>query len=188
MSTTKKLAIGCIGLVVVGIGCSVLASGAGLWGVAQVGNEMANASATEAAAPGGSRESAVDLNADVKVGDLVYTVTEARSETTLTDDNGIYEPKTAQGKYVIVHYTVRNEGKEMRSVWGLELVDDQGRSFQETTMIGFVPDDEECIFTTMNPGLSETCTKIFEVPADAAGLVFHISGLLDGDAFVNTGQ
>ncbi len=166
------------GLVVLCGGGFMLLSAMGLWGVAQVAEESNKQSTAEAAAPGGSYDTAVDIGTPVTVGDLSYTVTEASTEA------------ADQGKLIVVHYTVSNGGTEAKSVWSLDLVDGQGRKFQETTIFGspHVPDGQECIFTTMNPGMSETCTKLFEVPADAAGLAFHVSGILDGDAFVKTGQ
>lgn len=178
----KKAFLLIVGLVVLCGGSFLVLSTMGILGMGEAIEQAEKA-------PGGSRETAVGLQTAVTVGDLVYTVTEARTETMLEDESGLFEPVTAQGKYVLVRYAVENAGKDMNTVWSLELVDDSERQFQETTFVGdYVPQGEDCIFTSINPGMSETCTKVFEVPADASGLMFHISGIgLTESAYVDLG-
>ena len=126
-------------------------------------------------APGGMRESALAIGQEFAIGDMAYTVLEAKNAgPTLQATDGFSGPITADGGgvYVVVRYTAKNNGKSSSSMDEPVLEDDQSRIFGSSSTFGsYVPKEEHCIFEMMNAGLSETCQDIYQVPADANGLM-----------------
>lgn len=130
-------------------------------------------------APGGARETAFAIGQEFAVGDLAYTVTEATmAGPTLQATDGFSGPITADGGgvFVVVRFTAKNNGKTSASISKPTLQDSQDRTFSHTTTFGaYVPEEEHCTLEVMNAGLSETCQDVYQVPADAAGLVARFS-------------
>jgi hypothetical protein len=161
----KKALLLIVGLVVLCGGGFMLLSIAGLVGMGEAIEEAESQ-------PGGSRNTAVAAGEALLVDDLEYVVKEATVHETLEDRDGLFAPMTPDGGglFVLVRYDVKNAGSSQASVWGMSLEDGQERRFTSTyAMDGFMPDGENCVLESMNPGLSESCAKVFQVPPDAIG-------------------
>lgn len=126
-------------------------------------------------APGGTRETAFAVGQEFAVGDMAYTVLEAKDAgPTVQALDSFSGPITADGggTFIVVRYTVKNNGKSGASLDKFVLEDDQARVFGHTTTFGaYVPEEEHCTLEMMNAGLSETCQDLYQVPADAKGLM-----------------
>lgn len=112
------------------------------------------------------------IGQDVTVGDARWKILEARDlGKELKSDNEFIKPKTTAGKFVLVRLEVENRKTEAATYGGINLVDGKGRKFERyTEQFGFVPEAESCVLKQLNPNLPATCSEIFELPADAAGL------------------
>lgn len=170
----KKIVLGCLGVIVLGVvgfaGCTAM-------GIAGFGKAVEDAKN----APGGSMATAVGMGTPVKNGDLVFTVSAARDAgPTLTETSGMGTTisATTGGTYVLVTYTVKNDGKTSGMISKPTLVDEQDRRYSHTTAFGdYVPKAEACTLETVPAGLSQTCTDIYEVPADHPALFAQCNGL-----------
>lgn len=123
------------------------------------------------------------MGEEVVVGDIAYTVTNARQETVLEDPSGFDEP--LEGNFIIVDFTVENRGSEPISVSdvGLYVYDSQGREFETETEVplGYIPEDRDLfLMDRLNPGLSQNVRTVFTVPPDAQGFEMEVSSGLFG--------
>lgn len=171
------------------LGALVLICGGGFFLMTTLGIMGLGGAIDEAKnAPGGTRESAFAVGAEVAVGDLAYTILEAKDAgPTLKATDGFSGDTAADGggTFIVVRYTVKNNGKSGASLNKFILEDDQARTFGQTVTFGdYVPKEEHCTLEMMNAGLSETCQDIFQVPADATGLMAKIDDSL-GFKFVD---
>lgn len=122
--------------------------------------------AQEAAAPPAA------VGQDVTVGEARWKILEVRNlGQELKSDNEFIKPKTTAGKFILIRLEVENRKAEDATYGGINLVDGKGRKFERyTEQFGFVPEAESCVLKQLNPNLPATCSEIFELPADAAGL------------------
>ncbi len=138
-------------------------------------------SAGERNQPGGGGSAPVaGIGQDVLAGDVRWTVLDAQDMgNTLQSNNDLIDPMTTGGRFVRVRFEIENRSSEARTFTGVSLVDAQGRTFEDSTetLIGFVDNEERCIFEQLNPNVPRICTTIFEVPADAAGLQVKVTNL-----------
>jgi hypothetical protein len=116
---------------------------------------------------------------DVQVDEVRWKVVEAVNlGATLTSENQFIENKTSGGHFVRLRFEVENRSKDLLSFAGIDLVDDQGRSYTRASdVIGFLPQEELCFLENLNPNVPKTCTAIYEVPANAAGLKAELTDL-----------
>ncbi len=70
------------------------------------------------------------------------------------------DDKTTIGKFVKVRFTVKNVGKEMKTLIDLRLFDNEDREFMTySSIFGYIEEGEELfIAENFNPGLERTCT------------------------------
>lgn len=159
-------------------------SGGGSSGGNSEGDEQE--AATEAEAP-----QAFKVGEDVNVGDIrwkVLEVTDLGKE--LKSDNEFIEPKETSGKFVLVKFELENKGNDPATYTGIDLVDDKDRTFKPyDERLTFIEQSELCVLEQVNPGLSKTCTEIFELPGDAAGIKASVGdlGLFGEDAMIDLG-
>lgn len=134
---------------------------------------------------------AFKVGEDVNVGEIrwkVLEVTDLGKE--LKSDNEFIEPKETSGKFVLVKFELENKGSDPATYSGIDLVDDKDRTFKPyDERIGFIEQNELCILEQVNPGLSKTCTEIFELPGDAAGVKASVGDLapFGDDAMIDLG-
>ena len=88
------------------------------------------------------------------------------------------DQKSSAGRWIRVSFTVKNVGKEMKTLTALKLFDDEDREFvtlSETDNI--------------NPGLEGTYTVSCEVPIDSRGFILEVTNLefMSDKAYISLG-
>ena len=87
-----------------------------------------------------------------------------------------HEDKTTLGRFILLQAEIENLGTRPVSFAGIDLIDDQGRTFDQ--LEGghwYVAEEEQCLdYDQLNPGVPRLCTQYFEVPANASGLSAYI--------------
>jgi hypothetical protein len=180
---TRKWTLILVLLILLALACGNSNSGGGSSGSSSGGDE-AEAPAAEA--------QAFKVGEDVTVGKIRWKFLEVEDiGQELKSDNEFIEGKTTSGKFVRVKFELENQGTDPASYTGIDLVDDKGRTFKPyDERISFVEQSELCILEQVNPGLSKTCTEIFELPADAAGVKASVGDLapFGDDAVIDLGM
>lgn len=89
------------------------------------------------------------------------------------------DDKTTTGKFIKVRFTVKNIGKEMKTLTDLRLFDDEEREFVTyDESFGYIEEEEELfLLENINPGMEKTCTVIYEVPKDSKDFILEITNL-----------
>jgi hypothetical protein len=184
----KKLGKGClvvVGLVVIlGVIGAVLGRGSqsntGSGGSAtqptaaaiQAVAQPAEQSAPTAAPAATAAPKAFGVGEDVRVDEVRWKILEALDlGTTLKSDNQFVKDKTTSGRFVKVRFELENLSKDMLTFAGLDLLDNQDRTFKPSSdAFQFIPSEEACVFENLNPNVAKSCSAIYEVPANASGL------------------
>ena len=120
------------------------------------------------------------LQTPIVVGHIGWDIISAQDlGDRLKSDNTFIEDKVTNGKFVRVTFAMENRAKEMRTYSGIDLVDDKGRDYKESSdTFVFIPDSERCSFIeNLNPGILKKCTVIFEVAKDAKGLTAYVGDM-----------
>jgi hypothetical protein len=134
----------------------------------------------------------VGVGQDALAGNIRWKVLEAKDlGNKLQSDNEFMEPLETSGRFVQVRVEVENRGTEAAIFTDVNLVDNQGRKFEDNSdaSIWFVDNKEHCILEQLNPNLPKVCTMIFELPAGATGLKFQAGdfSFTDNEVFVDLG-
>ena len=134
---------------------------------------------TPTPATSGTKENPFPPNTDVRVGEVRWKIHKAEIREELP---GLFDQVVrARGKYVVVVAEVENLGSEMKTVTDLHLVDAMGRRFSSSSDTFDLPEDaypeQLFILENLNPNVPYQFTGVFEVPADATGLLAEISDL-----------
>jgi hypothetical protein len=185
----KKLFKGCLVLVGVVVVLGVIGAALGtrggsasqptaaaLPGATQPTAQEATAPPAATAAP---TAQAATVGQDVRVDEVRWKVLEAEAlGKQLKSTNQFIKDKTTSGQFVRVRFELENLSKDLLTFAGLDLVDDQGRTFKPSSdVIGFIPSEELCVLENLNPNVAKTCTAIYEVPANATGLKAQVGDL-----------
>jgi len=156
---------------------------AAISGIAQpagAGAPTQSAPAAAPAAPGPTDGPTIfAVGQDVQLAEVRWTIRAAEDlGQTLKSDNQFIKDKTTSGHFVRVQFDIENLSKDMLTFAGLDLVDDQGRTFKGSSdAFGFIEEEQHCVFENLNPNVAKTCTAIYEVPTNAAGLKAQVSDL-----------
>lgn len=97
--------------------------------------------------------------------------------------------QAAQGVFKVVEVSLTNNQKDAITINGtsFKLVDDKGREFTYSTDgqtafdIGENNGDSKFFLQSLNPGLTMTGKIVFDIPADAKGLIMKASGGMMGE-------
>ena len=188
----KKLGKGCLFVVaavlVLGVVGAVLGSRSGSSGGTLIqptaappssSSNTALAEATTAPAEATAAPTAFRVGDDVRVADVRWKVITATDMgATLKSSNTFVKDKTTGGHFVQVQFELENLSKDMLTFAGLDLVDDQGRTFKSSSeTFQFIPSEEACVLENLNPNVAKRCTAIYELPSNAAGLKAQVSDL-----------
>jgi hypothetical protein len=112
----------------------------------------------------------------VRVGDVEWTVTNARYTETLTAE--FASPKS--GNFVVVDFNFTNLGDEAvtLSTISLPLVDSQGREYEaDTDSFMYVPLQKDIFLEQVNPGVTKQGQVIYSVAPDASGFTLQAGDL-----------
>lgn len=176
-----------IGIIVVALVAIIvviaIASGGGKQDTGTAAQPMAGTQASgatpaaksTAVAQQGTDKNPWPIGMDIKIGEVRWKVLSADVKSQLPQSYG--DPKTAQGKYIVVVAEVENLAKEMKSVTNLDLVDDKGRQFKASNDTFKLDPKQVMILENINPNMPYQYTTVFDVPKDAAGLMVTVSDL-----------
>lgn len=118
---------------------------------------------------------------------IVDTVTDHGN--TLKSGNQFIPDETTSGKFVQVDVRVKTNGQDSMTMTTPQLVDSQGREFDGSSKGIMLLGDRSCILKTVNPGIEEPCSFIYEVPTDATGLMLEATGgFTDEPVLIDLGQ
>nr|WP_238345688.1 DUF4352 domain-containing protein [Actinopolymorpha cephalotaxi] len=127
-------------------------------------------------------EKTAGIGDPVRDGDFTFTVTKVTDGPARIGDE--YLNTKPQGKFVFVHVTVENHGKEAGTFFGDNqyLVDTQGRKASADSEAAVYLKDAQSLLEEINPGNKLSGVVIFDVPKDAtpASLELHDSMLSGG--------
>jgi len=169
-ATNKGLAIA--GLVCAGVGLIVCIAYAVLFGAVVTGASSRGGATALPRSPAtapldgiGGRAAVAAPGTEVRDGSFAFTVTAVDPPVT-TLGSGSFSSK-AQGRYVLVHVTVRNVGDEAElfSDTSQKLLDAAGREYDASTGAAalYLP-DSNAFLNNINPGNSVDGTLVFDVP------------------------
>jgi len=116
---------------------------------------------------------------DVLVGDVRWKVLSAVDEgQQLKSRFESDDPKPTVGKWVRVRFEIENMSKAELDFTGVDLTDEQGRTFQRARgTYSYVPNEEDCSYEQLNANVPKTCQLVFELPGDAVGLKMIVGDL-----------
>lgn len=125
----------------------------------------------------------VGVGQPVTVGEVVWTVTNAKRANQLQQTGFGEFGDTKQGNFVIVDFDFKNNSNEALTLdsSSLTLVDSSGRESEtDTDTFGYVPEGKDVFLEQVNPGLSRQGQVIFSVASDASGFKLQLG---DTDPF-----
>ncbi len=170
---------GCAGLIVlllvVVIGCAAILGSIGGGG----GGDEPNPQDQPAAAIGET----------VAVGDVAWTVTDAKEANRLTAEFA----NPLQGDFVIVNFDFKNNGSEPVTLdnQSLALIDSEGNKSQaDSNKFQYLPKDRNIFLQRINLGVSQQGQAIFTVASDASGFKLQAgdtAALSDENGYVDLG-
>jgi hypothetical protein len=171
----KIIGIGCGALVLLlllVVACTVVVASRG-GGSSSGGSGSTNSGSSGSSSKQKSGETTVSLNEPITVGDVEWTITDAKPVSQLTQsDVSPRFAKTEQGNYVIVDFGFTNNGSKAVTLdtESLKLVDNQGReSGAISDQAFYVPKDKQVFLERANPGVTKQGEAIFQVAPDASG-------------------
>lgn len=165
----KIAGIGIAAFFILGIFGAILSEDGGTTG----GSSSSSSSSSGSAAVAAKEKFAIGDT--VKFGDSEWIVIEAREMGSTLGGNMFTEAKGSEGKFVYVRYKVTNNTNEEQAVLFTPAVQDsKGRRFEELDDLEFyLPEGQTGMTMEQLPsGLPKTFSTIFEVPADATGILF----------------
>jgi len=170
---------GCAGLIVlllvVVIGCAAILGSIGGGG----GGDEPNPQDQPAAAIGET----------VAVGDVAWTVTDAKEANRLTAEFA----NPLQGDFVIVNFDFKNNDSEPVTLdnQSLALIDSEGNKSQaDSNKFQYLPKDRNIFLQRINLGVSQQGQAIFTVASDASGFKLQAgdtAALSDENGYVDLG-
>lgn len=122
-------------------------------------------------------EKLVKVSEDLQIGMVKWNVVKAWETTQLTDYSGVIKPT---GKFVVINVRVENLDKEMKTVSGLKLVDNQNRefiSYSKSSLLKNLGAEPLFLISNINPNVPLVFADVYEVPADAKGLKLRVGDL-----------
>lgn len=123
---------------------------------------------------------AYTIGDNVTVGEVRWIILSAVDEgQTVVSDNQFVDDLTTPGKFIRLTFEMENLSKDMITYGGIELVDNQDRTFKSSSdAYSHIADEVRCPFIeNLNPNLPKQCQLLFEVPANAEGLHVKVGDL-----------
>lgn len=120
------------------------------------------------------------IGEDVIVGDVRWKILSAINEgQTIKSNNQFIDDLTTTGSLIRLDFEIENLSKDMLTYSGIDLTDDQGRTFIEAANAHMhIPNELSCLFiVNLNPNVPKRCQIIYEVAANAQGLRLTLGDL-----------
>lgn len=200
-SKTKKLGVGCLGLLVVLFGC--------LYSIGRSGEKalesqppaartatVAAKNATDTPEPteGPTATKAPDIGSEDTPAGIQTPVGENGASAwvvgalkdhgnTINSGNQFIPNLKTSGKFLQLAVGIRNLGDDAYSILPPSLVDAAGREYEpRTDAFMLISDERKCLLESINPGIDRACDWIYEVPTDATGLLLRVQPSFLGKA------
>ena len=141
----------------------------------------------------GSKENPYSINESITINNEVnWKILSAEDlGNTLEAIDRWSDDKTTTGKFIKVRFTVKNIGKEVKTITDLRLFDNEDREFMTySSIFGYIEEGEELLIAdNINPGLERTYTVIYEVPTDSKGFILEVTNLefMSDKAYISLG-
>jgi|GEM_PF-3252627 hypothetical protein len=116
------------------------------------------------------------LGDTVKVGKTRWKVDVAEDlGQTVASGNQFIDDLQTSGKFIGVGLIFANDDNDSMFVPEPAIVDDAGREFEPSSDAFMIIDDSvSCVLEEVNPGLTQECYWIYEVPTSATGLKLRV--------------
>ena len=127
-----------------------------------------------------SRQIIGEVGEDVIIKDMRWKILEVKDlGNTLKSDNQFTEDLTTSGKFIMVRFEYENQGKKMKSLSTVNIIDNKDREYTPSSdAYSFISDKERIILLeNINPGIIKIGVAIFDVAPDANGLKYVASDL-----------
>jgi hypothetical protein len=175
--TGLKITLVVVGALVLMGGClAIVSSGGDGTTTATTESSPDGAGGTEKAKP-----KTPGIGDTVKDGKFSFKVTKLENRTQVGSD---FLNKKAQGKFLLVHVTVKNIGDEAQSFFGnnQKLLDSKGRKYEADAEAAIYLADSKSLYEEINPGNSVKGRVLFDVPKQVkvATIMLHDSAFSDG--------
>jgi hypothetical protein len=150
------------------------------------GSKGGNSSTSPASSSGSKQEqkaTSFKMNEVAQNGDLAFTITKVTEAKSLGNS---YTKKDAQGVFKVITVKVENKGKETKTIDSsmLKLKDAQDRTFERSSdgqiAKGMAQGQVDLFLQQVQPSLSVTGEIVFDIPADATGLVLQAKDSMFG--------
>jgi hypothetical protein len=168
---TKLAFGGCVvlpALLVIGfVGCLALLGGGGGDGGSGSGESRERK----------AQQAAVDIGQPVRVGDVTWTVTNARQVSEIKEKGFGEFGETKRGNFVIVDFNFTNNSSEAVTLdsASLSLIDSSGnKSEVDPDNSTYVPAHKDIFLENVNPGVTRPGEVIFTVAPDASGFKLQV--------------
>ena len=193
LSTGAKIAIGCGGLVVLGIIVTIIITAITAAGVAKVVENVNDAQKAKDNAEAEAFNNPSTIGEVVNVNNIQWTVMDAQSlgSTLKSKYDGFGEDCVANsGTFVKVTVKVKNNTSEMVTVSDLNVYDSQKREFISSSDVYGCVEDELFILENVNPGIEKTFVAVYEIPTGATELRLKVGDLdllSEGHKYISLG-
>ncbi len=127
------------------------------------------------------QEKIYNLGDKIVFEDSEWVVSSAKDRgSKMNSRNSFVDPAVTSGKFIMVSFGITNKtNKEERIMFTPVIVDAKGREFQDYDKQSFyLPEGAKSLTMESLPsGMEKQFTAIYEVPADAEGLMFQVREL-----------
>lgn len=180
-----KVLTGLLALLVLGVVVSALGGGGDTTTPSVAGTAPATGAPTTAIAPATKApvakapkaKAAATIGTPVRDGKFEFTVTKVQTGVASVGEDVLAQK--AQGRFVLVHVTVKNIGDQGQTLLDSDqkLLDATGREFSTDTGAGILIKGNDVFLNQINPGNSVSGTLVYDMPKDAtpASIELHDS-------------
>jgi hypothetical protein len=181
MSAGKAILIIFGVVMVLGIGSCLVCAGAASHAVKEAAKSAPTSTHGATTPTSAVAEPPAKIGETVKFDDSEWTVLDAKDKgKALKSNNEFQEGAKTDGKFVLVHFKVKNTtNKEDRIMDGPKVVDSQGREFKNYDHEAFyIPKNASTLgFEALPSSLTKDFWAVYEVAADSAGMNFEARAL-----------
>jgi hypothetical protein len=124
-----------------------------------------------------AQQAAVDIGQPVQVGDVTWTVTNAREATEIREKGFGRFGETKRGHFVIVDFNFTNDSSEAVTLdsASVSLMDSSGnKSEPDPDTFGYVPASKDIFLENVNPDVTRPGEVIFTVASSASGFKLQV--------------
>ena len=140
-----------------------------------------------------AQQTAVDIGQPVHVGEVTWTVTNARQVSEIKEKGFGQFGETKRGNFVIVDFTFTNNSSEAVTLdsTSLSLIDSsRNKSEVDPDYSSYVPANKDIFLENVNPGVTRPGEVIFTVAPDASGFKLQVGDTIpftDKNSYVDLG-